>query len=1083
MGNVCCWSRIRRIAQTRDHVREICKLNTSLVPRGPMVRIGSRLPLLLLSLTAIACSHSDPSRDLLLLASQQPIPPFDGHLTPAVGAQATVPASQHGLIPSAERSRRWRLAIRSIEQEAARLPPGKSALRLGVLCLATGRIKDAIAQLAAAAAHQPADSDVQNALAVAHLTWALRYRHSFDLVEALAAADRALATAPTSAPIRYNRAVILSSLHLSHQALIAWRAWREVSGDPAASESEAARSFEQRLSGPNRRELWQMRCQPLEQLNRQPKPGDVESLVAEFPYQARLWAETTVLGRWAEASSRRDEATAAAALGLVKLIGAAEARQRRDQMLADTVAVIEAASRNGSVPHQAVMGHLRFSAAMTAYERQDLASAEPEFVASQKLLSAAGSPFAGWAGFYRAICLYYADSGRAVVLFRSLDAAYPASHYPVLNGRIQWLLGTVVGVRELDQEGLTHEERALQLLETSSGEQEAAFVHVLLAETYDPLGEVELSWQHRLQALDGISRSGDHRRIHSMLNEMAQALLRQGLANEALIVLDELLANAAAWPGHPYARAEGLTQRVQTRIQLGQRREALRDIRAARDALATVPSNPLREATGIWLTLYEGLAYLDSQPSRAVDLLTAAFEHQTSAGYLWDRPRYLAERARGFIALGAPARARADLTEAIDSYEHTRRTLEQSDLRMRYFRLAQPAFENLITLDLRNPGAEATAFVTSERARARFLLDRLLPDVGQVGWRGSFPQPGDIAHRLPVDTAFVEYAVLRDEVIAWVVERKSWHLVRLQGQRKTMEADVERFRRDLERGAPEPAIQASAAILYQALIRPLSLGQEVASLIVVPDRFLLGLPFAALYDEEAGRYLVERFAISLSPSGSLVVDSLVRQNAQVREGTNLVVSASAPGAGLPRLPLAELEAREVGAAYSQAVFLMGPDATRSRFLAEVSRARMVHIASHADANAEVPSRSRLFLTPGNDNGALFAAELWQLDLKRVQLLVLASCESMAGQGEGREALFGIAGGLLAAGVRTVVASMWPVDDQATTRLMVAFHRHYAQEPNAARAFGLAVHDARTARMGAPPGNWAAFAVLGGAEHK
>ena len=1019
-----------------------------------------------------------------MLASQEEVPPFDGRLTAALGAPDAEHPHRLKHESARERRRRWKSLIVAVEREADSLPPGRSALCLGVLRLATGRVDDAVAQLQAAAAYQPANSDVQNALAVAHLTRALRQKRPFDLVLALAAVDRALIAAPDSGPLLYNRALILSSLHLPHEALEAWKAYRKVASDPTTLAT--AHAFEARFMALDRRALWRQRMTSLQQSHQRVEPAEIESLVADFPYQARIWAEEELFGQWAEAMLRKDFESAGPALDRLRLVSAAVERQHGDRMLVDAVAVVEAAPRESPVLAKLIEGHRRFARGMAAYDRQDLAKAEPDLAASEKLLSMAGSSFAGWASFYRAVCTYYRDAARAVSIFQRLDSEYPASRYPVLNGRVHWLLATALGVEGRDQQGLEHNERALRLLEAASGEQEAAFVHTLLAEAYDPLGEVELGWQHRLRSLEVISGSGDHRRIHSALNEAAQALLREGFAGQALTTLDELLANAEAWPEHPIARAEGLTQRAQTQLALGQVGPALADIRAARTVLITVPDSDLKKSLGIWLDLYEGLAWLSSDPRRAVDLLTVAFEHQSSAGYEWDRPRYLAERARAYFAMGDPLRARADLLAAVNLFERTRSSLHEAALKMHYFRLAQPAFEALMTSDLQRPGGEEEAFVTVERARARFFLDRRLatPDGGRQA--PSFPHPRDLARVLPKDVALVEYAVLPSQVVAWVVEGKSWRFVRLSTRSMELEARVEQLRRELERGGPETAVQSLSSPLFNDLIRPLDIGKEIRSLIFVPDRFLLGLPFAVLYDSGARRYLIERFAVSSYPSSALLLSSGPRRQPP---GTGspvpvLVVGASISGPDLPSLRRAEVEARAVGALYPQSEILLGADATRDRVLKGLARARIVHIASHAVANAEVPLRSRIFLAPGGFDRALDASELWALDLRGIDLLVLASCESMAGQADEREALFGISGGLLAAGVRTVVGSLWRVDDRASGDLMAAFHRYYREDLNAPQALRHAVLDVLTAPADhrASPASWGAFAVLGGKPH-
>lgn len=1034
-------------------------------------------PCVLLSLAVLLhCSRSDPLQELLRMASQVSPPPFVGQLTRGAGAPVDGGPRPGRHAPGA--MAHLRAAVWAVVKESRGLPAARSSLLLGIARLITSRSSEAIRELAAAAAHAPTDPDVQNALAVAYLTRGVRSSTPLDLVRALAAVDRALAASPACQEARYNRALILSLMGLPHQARAAWHSWQAAA--PGATLSDEARAIQQQLAMPDRAESWRRARASLERGDHGTNQAEVDTLTAEYPYQARVWAETILLGRWAEDAAAGRDISASATLRLVGQVGAAVQAQRRDAMLSDTVRVIHAAKFGSAVARWLLSGHRDFSAAMSAYDRQDLSAAESRFVAAERSLVAASSPFAGWASFYATICLYYRDSERATRRFFALAKDFPADRYPVLNGRIQWLLATSLGAQGNDQEGLDHNLESLRLLEASSGEQEAAFVHMLLAEAYDPLGEVELGWHHRWLALRGTAASGDHRRIHGVLNEAAQSLLREGFALEAMTVLDELLANADAWPDHPVARAEGLIQRVNVGVALGEHDGAMADVRTARAALATVPPSSLKDWLAAWLDLYEGLARVDSAPRRAVELLSGAFRRQTESGYLWDRPRYLAERARAHLTLGETVAARADLKAAIDLYEQKRQGLAGSDIKMRYFRLAQSAFDTVTALDLAQPGGEATAFRVAEQARARFLLDRLeqLP-----GKRASppltSPSLDEVARRLPAATALVEYAVLPDAMVAWVVQGRSWHLVRLKAGRQAVALEVETLRRDLERGASAETIQATAGPLYRELIAPLGLTPDVSALVLVPDRFLLGIPFSALYNDATGLYLLQRFAVSVSPSCALALEG--RRPAMSTDGSALVVAASRTRSDLPPLPSADQEARDIATLYPRAKLLIGATATRHAFLTAITGASIVHLATHASVNPEVPSRTRLHLSPAGDDGDLLAQDLWPIDLDHVDLVVLASCDSMAGQGEGREALYGVAGGLLAAGVLSVVASQWRVDDTATARLMTAFHRRYRQHPDAAAALRQAVLDETAGREGAaiPPGDWAAFAVLGG----
>jgi CHAT domain-containing protein len=77
--------------------------------------------------------------------------------------------------------------------------------------------------------------------------------------------------------------------------------------------------------------------------------------------------------------------------------------------------------------------------------------------------------------------------------------------------------------------------------------------------------------------------------------------------------------------------------------------------------------------------------------------------------------------------------------------------------------------------------------------------------------------------------------------------------------------------------------------------------------------------------------------------------------------------------------------------------------------------------------------------PGEEDGVLTALEVSEMDLTKLELAVLSACETGLGRVAGGEGIFGMQRAFQAAGARSVVASLWKVDDRATRDLMADFY--------------------------------------------
>jgi CHAT domain-containing protein len=175
--------------------------------------------------------------------------------------------------------------------------------------------------------------------------------------------------------------------------------------------------------------------------------------------------------------------------------------------------------------------------------------------------------------------------------------------------------------------------------------------------------------------------------------------------------------------------------------------------------------------------------------------------------------------------------------------------------------------------------------------------------------------------------------------------------------------------------------------------------------------------------------------------------------------------------------------------------LIGATATEAVVRSQLPSARYIHLATHAQVRGGAASReSYIALASGSGHdGLLTVAELLEDDSLRfvAELLVLSACQTALGEIREGEGIIGFQRALLTKGVRSMLVSLWNVDDEATRQLMQSFLRHWLgleqtpAAPDKAEALRRAqseLRDGRPTSAGAGsfahPRYWAAFQLVG-----
>ena len=264
-------------------------------------------------------------------------------------------------------------------------------------------------------------------------------------------------------------------------------------------------------------------------------------------------------------------------------------------------------------------------------------------------------------------------------------------------------------------------------------------------------------------------------------------------------------------------------------------------------------------------------------------------------------------------------------------------------------------------------------------------------------------------------------------------------------------------RKPLSKHAPNPLVsvdnQEILRKICQLMIDPVNDLIAGEKLIIVPEQSLFFAPFSSLIDEH-GCYLSHSYSIQITPSlHSLraIMEKPTDSNLGIAlfVGNPAVGSVSLHGEGFDNLPSAAEEVESLSKLF-QAKPLLGRDAQKHVILKLLDKASIIHIAAHGE-----PKCGEIILAPNRSQGQSISSHptqesflLTQEDIINIsvkaRLVVLCCCHT--GQGKvTSEGVIGITRSFLAAGARSVLATLWPINDNATKEFMEKLYEDLCQE--------------------------------------
>jgi CHAT domain-containing protein len=320
--------------------------------------------------------------------------------------------------------------------------------------------------------------------------------------------------------------------------------------------------------------------------------------------------------------------------------------------------------------------------------------------------------------------------------------------------------------------------------------------------------------------------------------------------------------------------------------------------------------------------------------------------------------------------------------------------------------------------------------------------------------------------QLPAGTTLIQYFPGEKSLYIQAMRREGLVVRELRVSRQRLFELVKEWRKSLE----DPTVPPKTAVgeeLYRALIEPVAeavKGQE--QILLLPTGELWYLPWESLPAGDGAPFGRDHSLAYLS-SGDL---RALGQPAVHPAGE--VVGLGAPvGADLPA---SQVEIEKLASLFPGTHALVGEQALLPALKTLAAQARILHFATHSKVDGKDWNASFLRLS----DGALRISDIYGWKLPRGALVVLSSCQSGYGQeAPGRE-VASLARAFHFAGAGAVIASLWPVDDQATAALFAEFYQELARGASPGQALRGARNQLQRSSQWSHPAFWSAFVLQG-----
>lgn len=971
---------------------------------------------------------------------------------------------------------------------------------LGVFYLTQRKFDEAVRELESATKLDPKNSEYLSDLSSGYLERGrteTNEKNLETLARALDAAVRAIELDQASLPALFNKALSLQELRLFGEARKAWGKYLEL--DPSTAWADEARKNLERIGA----------------LAAKSRTGDEIFIDFMDAFRAndseRVWlinsdTREIVSGIWLpyqltrriiDARIRGDDLEFGELIRAITFIGDLERTRNADFFVSELAGDY---SRAGRVD-QIAAAQKAFDKGLASIRNKDIAASVSEFKASRSLFAAAGlNAERLFVDFWVAQML--TDAGRIYesdkILNRILAECSRRGYRWLGMASAEWSANNRIFENDYSRTIAAVEDvgRTAAELSDSAFKLKSA---VVLSDRFRELGEPRRGLRYLAEvALRGNPYHTTDLARFRIAIYASSALEGIGIARAAEEFAYEALATAREGELKNSQLIDDTVRRLmQIKRSLGDYRAAITFAEESMRMAEATEDESLRRRL-VQITTIE-----TAETNREFGHFREAFDGYNRVVEMNDdNPEvqlddYLAVKGRllCLLALGRTDEAVPEFQRTFALAEKYRSKIVDSESRNEFFKNDQAVYDAAVENAIRLGDSER-ALENLELSKARTLLDFVNDGTPVDEIERRFPDVSkplaitEIRRRLPASTRLVEFSVQAERTYVWIVGPETTESVVLPLGRDAIGRLTDELITSVrDRNAPANAVREASAAAFERIVAPaIERIPPEARIVFVPDKALYRLPFAALFSEKQGRYLIESRTIALTPSANVFVrtSEIAAVRAKLPENALVVGNPEfdrQANPDLDDLPSAESESKSVAEFLPGAALKVGRTATRRDIVGRLPSVGVFHFAGHYVVNDSSAPNSRLLLSKTEgDDGSLRVSELANLRLPKSKLVVLSACDTSGERLVEGEGATGVAQTFLAIGAPIVVAGGWKVDSDATAKLMAVFHENRSRGMTAADALRQAqISLAKGSGEFAAPYFWAAFSSIGGFE--